>query len=408
MPFLALEGIRVIEVANGIAGSFCAKLLADYGADVIVVERPGSHDSTRDLGPTGDASRIEELALALHLNTNKRAVTLDLEDSAGADMFAGLVREGHVLIESYRPGRMDSLGLGYSALKTLRPELVMTSITPFGQTGPHKDYEFTELTIFAAGGAMHREAIPGREPVKYGGQAAQYFAGTAAAVVTMAASLQSYLGGQGQWIDISIQECMGGHPHQMGRRALFAYSGEQDPRGNPHTPSAEGGGEHYAAGTFRCMDGYVTVRPLGPRMWPSFARMIDKVELLDNPRYSSPDDRRERHQELEAIFQSWLDTHTREQAFTAAQEVGLPCAPVLTIDEVMANEQFLARNYFQEILHPEHGALTHTGLPFGLSEAQRIDARAAPHLGEHNEEVFGGILGIDGDERMRLKESGVI
>ena len=408
MPYSVLEGIRVIEVANGMAGSFCAKLLADYGADVIKVERPASDDSTRDVGHTSDASRIEERALALHLNTNKRAVTLDLEYSAGADIFTGLVRESHVLIESYRPGSLDSLGLGYSALKTHRPELVMTSITPFGQTGPHKDYEFTELTIFAAGGAMYREAIPGREPVKYGGQAAQYFAGTAAAIVTIAASLQSYLSGQGQWIDISIQESMGGHPHQMGRRALFAYSGELDPRGDPHTPSAEGGGEHYAAGTFRCKDGYITFRPLGPRMWPSFARMIDKLELLDDPRYSSPDDRRERHRELEAIFQSWLNTHTREQAFTVAQEVGLPCAPVLTIDEVMVNEHFLARDYFTDIQHPDLGTLTYTGLPFGLSDAQLVDARAAPLLGQHNDEIFSGILGIEGEERMRLKESGVI
>ena len=408
MPFMALEGVRVIEAANGIAGSFCAKLLADYGADVIKVERPGSDDSGAGVGHVGDASQIEERALALHLDTNKRGVTLDLEDSAGAEMFADLVRESQVLIESYRPGRMDSLGLGYSALQPIRPDLVMTSITPFGQTGPHKDYEFTELTMFAAGGAMYREAIPGREPVKYGGNAAQYFAGTAAAVATMAASIQSYLHGQGQWIDISIQEAMGGHPHQMGRRALFAYSGELDPRGDPHTPSAEGGGEHYVAGTFRCVDGYITFRPLGPRMWPYFARMIDRLDLLDDPRYSSPDDRRERHDELEVIFQGWLDTRTREQAFAKGQEVGLPCAPVLTIDEVMVNEHLLARDYFEEVQHPDLGTLTHVGPPFGMSDTKRMEARAAPRRGQHNEEVLGGILGIDGDERKRLKESGVI
>ena len=204
MPFLALQGIRVLEIATGIAGPFCAKMLADYGAEVIKVEQPGRGDPSRHSGALpqleGD---IEKSALFLHLNTNKKGVTLDLASSAGQD--------SQILIESFTPGAMASMGLEFAALKLLKPDLVMTSVTPFGQTGPHKDYQFTELTIFAAGGAMYREGGPEREPLKYGGEMAQYYAGVAAASATTAASFKALMTSRGEWIDISIQECMAGY-----------------------------------------------------------------------------------------------------------------------------------------------------------------------------------------------------
>jgi crotonobetainyl-CoA:carnitine CoA-transferase CaiB-like acyl-CoA transferase len=189
MPFLALQEMRVIDISTGIAGPFCAKLLADYGAEVIKVEQPGRGDTSRYEGPfPNGVPHPEKSALFLHLNTSKKGVTLDIESAAGQEMLRRLAAEGHILIESFSPGRLDSLGLGYEALKRLRSDLVMTSVTPFGQTGPHSDYQFTELTIFAMGGAMYREGLPDREPLKYGGEMAQYFAGTAAAAATMAAS----------------------------------------------------------------------------------------------------------------------------------------------------------------------------------------------------------------------------
>ena len=395
MPFLALQGLRAIEIGDGVAGPFCAKMLADYGAEVIKVEKPDTGDSSRQEGPfPDDAPHIEKSGLFLHLNTNKKGVTLDLESPAGQKLFRELVRESHALVESQRPGKMDSLGLGYHALKQLRPDLVMTSITPFGQTGPHKDYEFTELTVFATSGAMYREGLPVREPLKYGGEMAQYFAGAAAAAATMAACFRSSLSGQGEWIDISIQECMAGHPHQAGRRAPFAYAGEADARTPPRV-SAAGAREPYAVGTFRCKDGYVSFLPLGPRMWPNFARMIGRPHLLDDPRYLTPGDREERGEELEALFQSWLDARTRDEVFKAAHEARVPGGPVLKVDEVMSNEHLKARDAFVTIEHPDAGTLTYTDLPFRLSDTPREDARPAPRLGQHNKEVFGGILGTD-------------
>ena len=408
MPFHALQGIRVIETATGVAGPFCGKLLAGYGAKVIKVEQPGIGDSARQQGPfPEDGPHIEKSGLFLHLNTNKKGITLDLEHPGGLGLFKRLVEGSHVVIESGRPGDMETMGLGYQVLKQLRSDLVMTSITPFGQTGVHKDYEFTELTIFAMTGAMYREGLPDRHPLKYGGEIAQYYAGTAAATITAAACLKSAMTGQGEWIDVSIQECMAGHPHQIGRRAPFAYSGEPDARIPPRFGAA-GGREPYSVGTFKCLDGYVSVLPLGARMWPNIARMIGRADLLDDPRYSTSQDRIEHHQELEVIIRSWYEAHTKVEIYSATQSEGIPAGPVLTIDEVMSNDQFRARKFFTDIHHPDAGTLTYTGLPFSLTEASNEADSAAPRIGQHTEEVLAELLGIEGHETKKLRQEGAI
>ena len=408
MPFQALQGVQVIEAATGVAGPFCGKLLADYGAEVIKVEQPGIGDSARRQGPfPKDGPHIEKSGLFLHLNANKKGITLDLEHPGGRSVFKRLVEQSHVLIESRRPGDMETLGLGYQVLRQLRPELVMTSVTPFGQTGVHKDYEFTELTIFAMTGAMYREGLPDRHPLKYAAETAQYYAGTAAAAVTTAACLKSSMTGQGEWIDIAIQECMAGHPHQIGRRGPFAYSGAQDARLQPRT-SAWGGREPYAVGTFRCRDGYVSLLPLGARMWPNIARMIGRTDLLDDRRYSTSQDRIEHRQELEAIFRAWVEAHTKEEIYSATQSEGIPAGPVLTIDEVMRNDQVRARNYFTDIRHPDAGSLAYTGLPFRLSDAPSVADSAAPRLGQHTDEVLTGLLELENREVAELRQRGAI
>ena len=404
---MALKGVRVLDVSSGIAGPFCAKMLADYGAEVIKVEPPIDGDPSRSVGPfPEDVPHPEKSALFLHLNTNKKGVTLDLGTSDGVGVFKKLAQKSDVLVESFSPGKLASLELGYDALKVLRPDLVMTSVTPFGQTGPHKDYEYTELTIFAMGGAMHREGLPDREPLKYGGEIGQYFAGTAAAAATMTALFAAAMTGVGDWIDISIQECLAGHPHQIGRRTPFVYSGESDGRRQPRVTAA-GGREPYAVGTFRCKDGYVSFLPLGPRMWPNLARMIGQPGLVDDERFASTVDRTERRLELETIFQKWFDAHTKYEVFEAGQREGLPCAPVLDTGEVLENEQFESRGFFVDILHPDAGRLTYTGMPFGLSDVPMEEQRPAPRLGQHNPDIFGGLLGMGEAELRRLGKEGI-
>ena len=397
MPILALQGTRVIETAQGIAGPYCGKLFAECGADVIKVEPPGLGDPTRGRGSWPSAlDDMEKSPLFLHLNRGKRGVTIDLDAAPERDLFRKLVSGADVLIESSPPGYMDSIGLGYETLRESNPRLVMTSVTPFGQTGPHKDYQYTELTIFATGGAMFREGRPDREPLKYGGEMGQYFAGTAASSVTMAACFRAAVTGEGEWIDISIQECIAGHPHQISRRLPFVYDGEADPRQNPRVGASETR-ESYGSGTFRCKDGFASFLPLGARMWPNLARMIDRPDLIDDPQFATAPDRAANVRELEALFQNWFDAHTRAEAFAAGQREGIPCGPVMEPPEVMADAHFRERGSFVNIEHPGAGALDYTGRPFRLSAAGQAEPTPAPLLGQHNAEVFEEILGLSPD-----------
>ena len=402
MPQVALNGIRVLELSDGIAASYCAKMFSDYGADVVRVDSP-DHPSTLTLND----ENAEQVALYLHLNANKRSVALDLESERGRGLLRDLALKCDAVVESMSPGVAEGLGIGYESLAAIRPDIVMTSVTPFGQTGPYSGWGYTELTIFAMTGAMNREGLPNRYPLKYGGEIAQYFTGTAAAAATMSALTGAAFSGVGDWIDISILEVMAGHPHQVGRRGPFAYSGEVDRRTDPRTSSA-GGREPYAVGTFRCKDGYVSFLPLGSRMWPNISQMIGQPELQWDPRFLTSEDRSENRHELEEIFQSWLDSHTRMEVFEAAQRAGLPGGPVLHSHETVENEHFRSRNYFQDVVHPVYGHLWHTGLPVLLADVQRTASSPAPETGADSREVLAEFVGLEEDEIRELEDRGVV
>ncbi len=402
MPQVALDGIRVLELSDGVAASYCAKMFSDYGADVVRIDTPDS-PTTSAL----DADNAERIALYLHLNANKRSVSLDLESERGRGLLRDLALRCDAVVESMSPGVAEGLGIGYEALSSSRPDIVMTSVTPFGQTGPYSGWEYTELTVFAMTGAMNREGLPNRYPLKYGGEIAQYFAGTAAAAATMAALAGAAFSGVGDWIDLSIMEVMAGHPHQIGRRAPFAYSGEVDRRTEPRTSSA-GGREPYAVGTFRCKDGYVSFLPLGSRMWPNISQMIGQPELQRDPRFLTSEDRSENRHELEEIFQSWLDSHTRMEVFDAAQKAGLPGGPVLHSHETVENEHFRSRGYFQDIVHPVYGNLWHTGLPLTLRGMPRRASTPAPGRGANSGEALMEYLGLSERDIRELEDSGVV
>ena len=401
MPQVALDSVRVLELTDGIAGPYCAKMLADFGAEVIRVDPPSPSAQ-----PYPEINEAERKARHLHLNTNRKSVTLDLELERGREVLLDLALNCDVIVESMRPGMVEGLGISYERLSHSRPDIVMTSVTPFGQDGPYSQWNYTELTLFAMTGAMHREGLPNRYPLKYGGEIAQYFAGTTAAAVTMGALAGVALTGVGDWIDISILEAMAGHPHQIGRRAPFAYSGENDLRIEPRT-SAAGGREPYAVGTFRCKDGYVSFLPLGPRMWPNIAQMIGQPELREDPRFITTQDRSDNRLELERTFQDWLDQHNRMEIFDAAQKAGIPGGPVLEALEAADNEHFRERDYFQRIDHPEQGTHSYTGLPFRLSDAPISPPSSAPLLGEHSRKILTGLLDISEQEFESLVERGV-
>ncbi|MBI4308470.1 MAG: CoA transferase, partial [Chloroflexi bacterium] len=231
----ALEGLLVLDLATDVAGPYCAKLLAGFGADVIKVEPPSTGDPARSLGPfCGDGPDPERSVLFLYLNTAKKGVTLDLRTPEGARLLQELARRADAVVESFAPGFLESVGLGYGALRAANPGLVLTSVTPFGQTGPYRDYQATSIVNYALGGHLYITGAPGREPLQSGGYASEYAAGFHAAIATMAALWDREERGEGQHVDVSIVECMAAL-HQWSD-VLYTHNGVIKGRGGNRHP----------------------------------------------------------------------------------------------------------------------------------------------------------------------------
>lgn len=405
VPYAALDGYLVLDLSDRLAGSFCAKMLGLYGCQIIKIE-PLKGDPIRQWDRLEDRDRTDDSPLFLHLNAGKKSITLNLEADGGQQILRTLAQKSDIIVETFTPRLMKSLGINYQSLSKDNPNLIMTSITPFGQSGRYRQHEYTELTIFAMSGAMHREGLPERYPLKYGAEVAQYYAGNIAAAAAVSSLYGVLQGNGGDWIDISIQECMAGHPHQIGRRAPYIYSGELDPRTQPRT-SAAGAREPYAVGTFKCLDGHMSFLPLGPRMWPNIAKMIGREDLLDDIKFSTADNRTMNRAELEKIFQDWLNRRTRKEIFEAVQEAGIPGSPILSSDEVIENEQFKARGYFAEVDHPVSGRLKYTGDPFRLTGTPMKNLSPAPMLGQHTEEILRDHVGLNAKSIASLKAKGI-
>ncbi|MFQ5873166.1 MAG: CaiB/BaiF CoA transferase family protein [Dehalococcoidia bacterium] len=399
----ALEGIRVLDLTHHIAGPWCTKLLADYGADVIKVERPWGGDPARDLGPFHqDDPHHERSGLFLHLNTNKRSVTLNLKVPSGQVILKELVKEADILVESFSPRVMPSLGLNYAVLSEINSKLVMTSISNFGQTGPYRDYKASELVLFGMGGEMHSIGIEGREPLKEGGNVVQYEAGAVAADTSLAALLASERDGVGEHIDISIMETqLGGVDRRHAVLLAYQYAGML-------SLQQVGWGAGFASGTFPCKDGYVEIAGGGP-LFPRVIKMLGEPEFLQDPKWTAPGASADPQlrEEFDPFFLSWLLERTKRQVWEAGQKARVLCGPLYTTEDLLSDPHFSARDFWTEVEHPFTGAIRYPGAPFRMSETPRQARRPAPLLGEHNEEVYGHI-GYSRDDLVRLRERGVI
>ena len=398
----ALTGIKVLDLTHYIAGPFCTKLLADYGADVIKVERPGIGDISRRAGPfPQDMPHPEKSGVFLYLNTNKRGITLNLKTKTGVDILKKLVKESDILVESFSPRVMPGLGLDNQTLKEVNPKLVMTSISNFGQTGPYRDWKATEITFFALSGKMHSMGDPDREPLKYALNAFQYFAGEAASLASLSAVIRSKTKDVGEHIDISILESIVSDVDNI----IIRYDYSRD-RGRRTTAKNY---TMYPFGGFPCKDGFVCIQGLGRgEEWlPRLFTMIGMPELKDDPRFATAQKRNEHSDEFYALLYSWLVDHTKQEVFDAAAEVRYPMAAIYTTEELVKNKHYNERGFFNEIDHPEAGKLTYPGAAFKLSDEGYELRMPAPLLGQHNSEVYGE-LGYSESDLSILRRSGVI
>lgn len=399
----ALSDIKVLDFSHFIAGPYCTKLLADYGADVIKVERPGTGDGSRRLGPfPNDEPHREKSGLFLHLNTNKRSIALDLKSAAAKTIVTELVKESDILVESFRPGTMASFGLDYETLRDINPRLVMSSISNFGQTGPYRDYKGSEIVFYGMGGEMYSTGLEDREPIKLGGTVGLYQAGTVAAVATMGAFFASRYDDVGQQVDISIMETqLGSQDRRTSALVGYQYTGEVSPR----LPLATAG---YPFGIFPCADGYFEWFA-GLIYFPRVVSMLGEPEFLKDPKWYTPQAQTDPDlvDEFNAFFLGWCMEHTKMELWDLAQSNHVISAPLNSIEDALADPVFDQRGAFAQMEHPEVGKVKIPGRPFIMGETPWALRRPAPTLGQHDEEVLSG-LGYSREDVARLRHQGVI
>ncbi|MDY6907660.1 MAG: CoA transferase [Chloroflexota bacterium] len=398
-----LSDVTVLDLTWHISGPYCTKLMADYGAEVIKVERPGEGDPARRMGPfLGDDPHPEKSGLFLHLNTNKKGITLNLKSEWGKESIKRLVAKADILVESFTPGVMERLGLGYEVLEQVNPRLVVTSISNFGQTGPYRLFKASELIHNGMGGDMYSCGLPEREPLKLGSNVVQYQSGTMAAAATMIAFYAARYQGVGQQVDISIMETQLGTIDRRAPQLLaYQYVGEVTPRNDPRRRMM------YPYGIFPCQDGYVDLVG-GVLFWGRVVKAMgldpEEMARFGNPLGQYNEELREEF--YNNYWWPWILDKTKEEVLAATQGAKLYSAPLNTAEDLVNDPHWRERGYFVEIDHPAAGRLTYTGAPV-RSPSWQI-RRPAPLLGEHNEEVYTKILGCSKADLVRLAERGAI
>ena len=396
-----LSGVKVIEYSSFVAGPYCAKLLADMGADVLKVEAVKG-DIARHRGPfKGTEANPELSSVFLYENTNKKGVTLNTDTPTGAEIFKKLIADVDILIEDQAPGYMESVGLGYETLKAINPGLIMASITPFGQSGPYKDYKCYYLNTYHSSGAGYvlpaNSPDDSREPIKGGGYVGEADVGACTAVGVLAAMFHKNMTGEGQYIDISKQEAM----MSLERMNIVRYYelGKSPSRVKIN---------RLRDVLLHCKDGGFVKIVLHPdKQWKGVVKALGYPEWTNEEIYQNHRSREENFEELTRRLQSEADKYDTDELFNLVAAEGTACAPVCSAEQVFNSPHTKERGYYTEIDHPAAGKLMYPGLPFHVSEGETSGNFGAPLLGQDNEEIYGK-LGYGKKDLVKLREAGVI
>jgi crotonobetainyl-CoA:carnitine CoA-transferase CaiB-like acyl-CoA transferase len=393
--------VRVLDLSHHVAGPFCTKLFADYGADVVKVERPGRGDAARWIGPfRDDVPDVDSGGLFNYLNSDKRGITLNLKSATGVEAVRRLVREADVLVESFRPGTLERLGLTDDELGALNPRLVVCSISNFGQTGPYRDYAASELVFQAMSGLTYGSGELEREPLWIPLFIAQQLAGVTAYTNCLAALRYAQSEGEGLFLDISILESL----MEIQELMMSAYFYSRSTRRRlGHRRDT-----NHPACILPCKDGYAPILVVHQRDWQELARLMEHPEMADDPRFATGPARAEHADEIDAALVPWLARHTAEEVFQLSQARRIPVSRVLDPRGILNLPHLHSREFFRTIDLPSGDQMQCPGSPFKATPAADEPLRPAPRLGQHNAEILNPLLKLKPDELPALARAGVV
>jgi CoA:oxalate CoA-transferase len=402
VAYTLLAGLKVLELGRLISAPYCGKLLADMGAEVMKIESPATGDPSRQYGPfLNDDPHRERSGLFLYLNANKQGVTLNLATPTGQNILRELVARSDALVHNLPVQDMERAGLDYEGLSQVNPGLVMASITPFGLTGPYRNYNAYDINLAAAGGICTGLGEEGPEPLTFGTPQVGYFAGMAAASSIVMALLARDSVGSGQHIDIAEVETMAGVYN--GPEALMAvYQWRMTRRTGHHALDFP-----YPNCILRCKDGYIFVGAPEGRQWRQLLEVMGSPEWSKDPRFRNRTEMNNRYaDELDGYLESWLMNYTKAELLDIALEHRIPLAPVRGYDEVH-HDPSLA-DLFVDIDRVDTGPIPYPGPPYLLADAELAPQHPAPYLGQHNEEVYCRVLGYSRQQLAKLYQTGII
>jgi crotonobetainyl-CoA:carnitine CoA-transferase CaiB-like acyl-CoA transferase len=402
-PEGALSVYRVLDLAD-IKGAYCTKLLADQGAEVIKVESPQGGSPTRSIPPfAGDEPHVERSLQFLYRDANKFGITLDVELPDGRLLLKRLAKTADVLVETYPPGYMESLGLDYEVLKEVNPGLVMASITDFGQTGPYRDWKGSGMVHCALSTTMISSGFADGAPINLPGTPSYDAASLIAAISIMTALYQRATTGLGQYCDVSV--------HESSRLGLYPwmvpiYSYGLNPGSPPPPPEGRLGAAIYPV--YPCKDGFVRIVAITPPQWKALVRVLGEPEVLRLPEWQEFMYRIANAADLYALMLEFTAKYTMAELFEAGDREGVPIAPIYNLADFANGPNAKAREFFVEMDHPVAGKFDCPGAPYKWTGTPCRIGRPAPCLGEHNERVYIQELGLTKDDLAALRLAGVI
>ncbi len=391
-----LENITVLDLSRAVAGPYCTMMLGDMGATVLKIERPNTGDDTRTWGPPFQGG---ESSYFFSVNRSKKSLTLNLKTKEGKHIFYELAKTADIIVENFRAGTVEDLGVSYKDIKKINEDIIYCSISGFGQTGPYKTRPGYDIIFQGMGGLMTMTGEKNGPPVRIGVAIADIAASLFAVQGILLALYAREKTGKGQYIDISLLDCQ--VSWLTYQASIFFATGVSPSRlGSAHPTIVP-----YQA--FETKSGYIIVAAANEKLWQDFCEVINHKELVENPKYRTNKDRVKNRDTLISLLQDILSEKTAEDWLQALTDKGVPAGPIYTFDQIFSDPQVLHRNMLQEITHPTAGVINLPGIPVKLSETPGSIERPPPLLGEHTKDILTS-LGYTDSNIKALKEKGVI